>query len=136
MSRFIDQIEGAEPEGGNPIFKFETPGDLIIAEFLGRRSVKTKASKDGTPARALDVKIVESKVNGGSGPEGPATIFESGHVTQILDGANLEAGDAFALRYHSQDRASRFKRFVFKKYSADETAELLGMPPDNGEEPN
>jgi hypothetical protein len=53
-----------------------------------------------------------------------------------LDGANLEAGDAFALRYHSQDRASRFKRFVFKKYSADETAELLRMPPDSGEEPN
>jgi hypothetical protein len=49
----------------------------------------------------------------------------------------MEPGNAFALRYHSQDRVSRFKKFAFKKYSADETAELLGEPlePDFGEEP-
>jgi hypothetical protein len=137
MSKYTDQIEGAEPEGGAPLFKFEKPGDLIIGEFRGRRTVKTKASKDGVPGRALDVTIIESKVDGRPGPTGPATVFESGHVTQLLDGAGMNPGDAFALRYHSQDRVSRFKKFAFKKYSEAETAELLGEPPepDFGDEP-
>ena len=135
MSRFLDEIENVEPQGGNPIFKFEKPGDLLIGQFVGRRTVKTKASKDSQPARALDVFVIESKLNGRAGPTGPVTVFESGHISQLLDAANMMAGNAFALRYHSQDRATRYKKFAFKKYSEDETEELLGEPTDDDEPP-
>ena len=39
MSKFLQRIKEREPEGGAPIFKLENPGDVIVAEFKGRRTV-------------------------------------------------------------------------------------------------
>jgi hypothetical protein len=137
MSVFMDRIEKKQPEGGAPIFKFERPGDAIVSEFKGRRTVKTKSVKADEPARALDVVILESKVSGQPGPEGPHTVFESGDITRAMDNANLKPGDVFSLRYHSQDKATRYKRFAFEKLSDEEAKQLRGddEPPDFGDEP-
>jgi len=130
MSRFLERIKGREAEGGAPVFKFEFPGDVIVAQFRGRRTVNVKGSDNG-PARALDVFIIESESRAKPGPQGPATIFESGHITQLLDGANLNVNDVFSLRFVSQNRKSRFKAFAFEQLSDDESCELFeGQPAD------
>jgi hypothetical protein len=127
MSIYIDRIKNKEPEGGAPIFKFEKPGDLIVAKFCGRRTVTVKSIKSDTPGRALDVIIIESEKSGRPGPAGPHTIFESDHITQLLDGANLKPGNGFSLRYDNQNRSSRFKAFAFEKLSDAEAAQLIGV---------
>jgi hypothetical protein len=124
MSKFLDRIKRREPEGGAPLFKFEKEGDAIVAEFRGRRTVNAKAIKSDNPGRALDVIILQSEVSGQPGPTGAHTVFENGHITQLLDDANLQPGDVFSLRYASQNRATRFKAFAFEKLSAEEVEEL------------
>jgi hypothetical protein len=108
----IEATKSLEPDDNSPIFKFTSVGDVIDAKFVGRRrGIKTKQGD----AIALDVDILDSIVVGDRPVTGRASVFESGHITQIFDRENLSPGDRFVLRLHSVDRKSRFKKFFFKK---------------------
>jgi len=101
-----------QPQDDSPIFKFTTSGDAIDAEFVGRRhNVKTKTGE----AIVLDVNILDSVVVGDQPVTGRHSIFESSHVSQIMDMAGLNPGDRFVLRLHNVNRKSRFKKFYFKQ---------------------
>ena len=92
---FLEATKDLVPEDNAPLFKYTTPGDAIDAKFGGRRrGVKTQQGI----AIALDVNILESNVVGDKPITGYATIFESGHITQIMDRENLSPGDRFVLR--------------------------------------
>jgi hypothetical protein len=124
--QILKETETLAPEDGAPIFKFASVGDHVVAKFVGRRrDVKTK---QGT-AIALDVEILASTVVGDKSVTGPHSVFESGHITQLLDRANLATGDVFVLRLDSVDRKSRFKKFAFKKVI--DTNGSDGEPPDD-----
>ena len=125
-------VKFLEPTEGSAIFKFDVPRVRIAARFLARRSVRTKQQES---ARALDVDILESVIvdergQETTGPTGKFTIFESGHITQIMDGANLQPGDGFTLCLASIDRTSRFKKFGFEKMGPDELDGYDEMPPE------
>ena len=106
----LRECKDLPPEEGT-VFKFEKPGDAIVARFSGRRrNVSTK--KSATPATCLDCEIL-SAVN--SNARGPATIFESGHITQLMDRVGLMPGQGFYLRLHEVDGKTRFKKFSYKR---------------------
>ena len=46
---------------------------------------------------------------------GHATIFESSHISQLMERANLTAGQGFVLKFCNVDRRTRFKRFAYKR---------------------
>ena len=125
-------VKFLEPSEGNTIFKFNNPRDRIAARFLARRSVKTKQQEN---ARALDVEILESTIvndrgEEAAGPTGNHTIFESDHITQIMDNERLEPGDGFTLCFASRNPKSRFKKFGFERMSPDEVNGYDEPPPD------
>jgi len=98
------------------VFKFQTEGDRIDATYNGRRTVKTQTQGD---ASVLDVDIIESVQvddNGveSPGPMGPHSIFESKHITQLLDEANLQPGERFILCFDEIGK-NGFKRFAFER---------------------
>jgi hypothetical protein len=103
LARFKD----AKPEGGLPIFKFDVPGIAIAARFNDRRQIETKLGS----GKCIDVDIIECS---DAETTGPHTIFESKHITQILDSHPLSRGTRFYLRFHEVDPKSQFKRFVFE----------------------
>ena len=102
------------PEGD--IFKFTNPGERIHAEFLGRRTVKTKKQDR---AAVFDCDIIESrKIDRNeeeSGPVGIHTVFASTHITDLLDRAALEKGDYFVLQLCSIDPKKGFKKFALER---------------------
>jgi hypothetical protein len=118
----LDRFKDAKPEGGLPIFKFEEPGDAVVAKFLRRRPVKTKMG-DGN---ALDLDIIECS---DGETVGPHSTFESGHITRIFDSHNLNPGDRFFLRLHEIDAKNKFKRFAFELIDGG------GNPPSDDEIP-
>jgi len=125
FEKILEETEDLKPEDGS-VFKFSNAGDHIVARYIGRRrDIKTKT---GT-AIALDCEILASTVIGDKSVTGAATIFESSHVTQLMDRANLSPGDVFVLKLDSVDRKSRFKRFAFKKITDGSEEE----PPDDYE---
>lgn len=107
---FLADCNGLKPEEGT-VFKFERPGQAICARFMARRSgVQTKSV--ATLSKCLDVEILEAT---DIDTVGPATIFESSHITQLMDKANLTAGQGFVLKFCNVDRKTRFKRFAYKR---------------------
>jgi hypothetical protein len=58
----------------------------------------------------------------GRNPTGSHTIFESGHITQLFDAANLQVGDFFVLKFASTDTASGFNRFALQKIKSSGAA--------------
>jgi hypothetical protein len=116
--KILLECDGLEPDEG-AVFKFERPGQAIVARFVARRkNIRTKSATG--LATCLDVEILQST---GSDIVGPATVFESSHITQIMDRANLSAGQAFVLKFHNVDRRTRFKRFAFKRVPELDAAE-------------
>src|SRR5262249_25611862 len=108
---YLSQFDNVKPEGTLPLFKFEEPGQKIVAKFLGRRECTTKIGN----SKILDVEIQEN-----NGPErGEHSIFESGHLTTIFDRYQLQPGDVFYLRLDSIDGKTKFKRFAFKLISGN-----------------
>src|SRR5437870_2138753 len=99
LKDILESFRNVPPEDGSPIFKFETIEDSFIARFVRRRrDVKTKT---GT-AVCLDADILCSTVEDGEkGPIGSHSVFESSHITQIMDTAELRPGDVFVLRFAS-----------------------------------
>src|SRR5215831_12446280 len=97
-----------KPDEGN-VFKFDSPGDRIHAEYKSRRTVTTKQGE----GKILECEIFESRINGGTeaGPSGQAVVFESGHITQLVEKYGLKDGDAFILQFCGVDKKTRFKRF-------------------------
>jgi len=105
----------------NPIFKFTTEGDTIVARFLARRIDVQTAMGVGN---VLDVDITEST----SGETGIRSIFESGDLTKIFNGRALESGDLFVLKYDKTSMKG-YKSFAFQLLDADGNA--VG---DNGDD--
>jgi hypothetical protein len=82
-------------------------------------------------------------------PSGIHTIFESTHITQLLDEAKLEYDDFFILQFCSTGK-NNFKKFALEKESAPnedrvDGSELLSDPSeasddkeffDDGREPD
>jgi hypothetical protein len=106
-TKLLDRFKGSKPEGGLPIFKFETAGTAIVASFIRRRPVTTKLGS----GNVLDVDILECSDGKTTGPH---SIFESSHVTRIFDSRDVVAGDQFFLKLHEIDPQSGFKRFSFE----------------------
>jgi hypothetical protein len=133
FEEILKQTEEREPsDSSNPIFRFEVPGDQFVGKFIGRRhGVKTKT---GT-ANVLDVDIRASKLVNAESVIGPHSVFESSHITQLLDGALLRPGDIFVLRLHSVDKKSGFKqgfkKFYFEKITKHDDEVPLRWPDDN-----
>jgi len=121
----IDDLAKLPPVSNSALFKFETVGDWIYAKFLGRRRGVQTQSVDA-PSTVLDVEILASQVDGGTGPVGKFGIFESTVISQIMDAEKLNVGYPFYLRFDSVDKAKkgRVKRFSFKKLSEEETLKL------------
>jgi hypothetical protein len=132
FSDLLKETRDLPPEDGAPIFKFTDIGDSFVAKFMGRRTgIKTKAA-NGT-ATALDVEILASELRGDENPPtGPHTVFESTHISQLMDQQGLVPGDAFILRLASIDRKSRFKKFYFKRLSESDVATYSDDSPDDG----
>jgi len=122
----LEKTKNLNPVDDAPIFKFAEIGDAIDARFIDRRREVT--TKQGL-ATALDVEILESAVTDGESVTGKLTIFESGHITQLMDAANLSPGDRFILRLHSVNKASRFKKFFFQKVVDEPSDENGGDSP-------
>ena len=100
------------------VFKFQNEGDRIDANYIARRITKTKKQE---AAAVLDCDIIESvtvddKGVETAGPTGPRSVFESKHVQQLLDRANLQPGDRFRLCYDKEGKGG-FKVFGFEKVS-------------------
>lgn len=110
MNSILSKLDGLKPEEGT-VFKFDRPGQAICARFIGRRSgVQTKSvTALGT---CLDVEILEAT---DGDMVGPATIFESSHISQLMERAKLTTGQAFVLKFCNVDRRTRFKRFAYKR---------------------
>src|SRR5687767_14960478 len=82
--QILQETKNLPPKDGCPIYRFQAVGDAFVADFMGRRrGIKTKQGD----AIALDVDICASM--GSESVAGPHSIFESGHITQIMDKANL-----------------------------------------------
>lgn len=137
MSILDEELEPEESE----FFKFRNHGDRIYARFIGRDNIKTK-NQEAAPI--LYCKIIESRVNDEDvGPTGVHKIFESTHVTRLLNEAKLQLDDYFVLKFCSTDETDRkMKRFALKKVpppdAEDDGAELpedwpadLSEPPDD-----
>ena len=108
--QFLKNIENLNAEDAS-VFKFDRAGQAICARFIARRSgIQTKSVT--ALASCLDVEILEAT---DTDIVGPATIFESSHITQLMDKANLTAGQAFVLKFCNVDRRTRFKRFAYKR---------------------
>src|SRR3990172_5237710 len=120
-----------EPKDGE-IFKFTNPGERIHAEFLSRRTVKTKKQE---AASVLDCNIIESRImDHGEEEPGPIhvhTIFESMHIKQLFDEAGFQPGDNFILQFCSVT-AKGFKKFALEKLSLPDSEAQL--PDDNDRE--
>ena len=108
--KILLECNGLEPDEG-AVFKFDRPGQAIVARFVARREGVHTKSVTGL-ATCLDVEILQAT---DSDIVGPATIFESSHISQIMERANLSAGQAFVLKFYNVDRRTRFKRFAFKR---------------------
>ena len=106
---YLDRAEKLEPDGGGALVKFTTPGDTIVARFIARDGVQTKM---GAGTR-LSVNVLESNIEGVE--PGPASIFESGHISQILDREHLAPDEGFMLKLCAIDQKTRFKRFGFQR---------------------
>jgi hypothetical protein len=125
-------VKFVEPSEGNTIFKFNNLGDRFEGRFLARRSVKTKQQES---ARALDVQILESIIvndrgEEAEGPTGNHTVFESDHITQLMDAAKLQPGDGFRLCFGSRNPKSRFKKFGFERMTQEELDAYNEPPPE------
>ena len=119
---FLDKLQNLQPDDGGNLVKFTNPGDAMVARFVGRETVKTKMGE----AKRLSVDVVESNIDGVE--PGPAAIFESGHITQLLDRKRLIEGQGFGLKLCEIDKKSRFKRFAF-----DRVADIDDCPPDGSD---
>jgi hypothetical protein len=109
-NNFLKEFDSLKPEEG-AVFKFERPGQAICARFIARRNgVQTKSVT--ALAKCLDADILEAT---DTDMVGPATIFESSHITQLMERANLSAGQGFVLKFCNVDRRTRFKRFAYKR---------------------
>jgi hypothetical protein len=106
---YLTRAQNLEPDGGGAVVKFANTGDAVVARYVERETVKTKMGE----SRRLSVDIVESNIDGVE--PGPAAIFESSHVTQIMDRKRLTAGQGFMLKLCDIDKKSRFKRFGFDR---------------------
>jgi hypothetical protein len=126
LKDILESFRNVPAEDGSPIFKFETIEGSFIARFVRRRrGIKTKTGV----AICLDVDILYSTVEDGKkGPTGPQSVFESNHITQIMDSVELKPGDIFVLRFAALSK--RFKRFYFKKLSE---SELAAITPGGGQ---
>lgn len=113
----LDQTANESPEEGGEMVKFERPGDAIVAQFKGRRTVKTKLQEAASVTRCLIVNSTIPNITPGI----KASIFEGTHVKQIMDDNNLQPGDGFVLRFH--ETVKRFKKFYFKKLTDEQLAE-------------
>ena len=64
-----------------------------------------------------------------AGPSGVHSIFESTHVCQLMDRAQLKPGDHFFLQLCNINKTSKFKKFVLKREDVepDVTMDLRRM---------
>jgi len=126
VDKILSECDGLAPVEG-AVFKFETPGQAIVARFVARRKgIKTKSVVGS--ATCLDVEILKA-TNGGMA--GRATIFESSHISQIMDSANLTEGQAFLLKFYDEDKKTRFKRFAYRRVPELDARVEGGVPPSS-----
>ena len=124
---FLNRAEKLEADGGGNVIKFSRIGDAIVARFIGRDTVRTKMGE----GKRLSIEIVETNIE--AVEPGPAVIFESGHISQIMQKNKLTVGQGLILKLCDVDRKSRFKRFGFARLT-----EIDACPPanDDGDNPS
>ena len=123
---FLNRAEKLEADGGGSVIKFSRIRDAIVARFIGRDTVRTKMGE----GKRLRVEIVETNIEGVE--PGPAVIFESGHISQIMEKNKLTLGQGFMLKLCDIDRKSRFKRFGFDRLTE---IDACSPPNDDGGNP-
>jgi hypothetical protein len=122
---YLDELKDLQADGGGSVVKFTRPGDAVVARFVGREKVTTKV-RENSPR--LSIEVVETNIEGIE--PGPAVIFESDHIIEIMDREKLTPGQGFALKLC--DIKKRFKEFGFKRLPKLDNCPTTG----NGEAPD
>jgi hypothetical protein len=106
---YLHRAEKLEAYDAGNLVKFSRVADTIVARFLYRDMAKTKMGI----SKRLSVEILESNIEGVE--PGPGAIFESNHISQIMEKNKLKAGQGFMLKLCGIDKMSRFKRFGYQR---------------------